>query len=257
MFIKKLIDKDFFYNNGYIILDTNLENNHNYNKLVDEINNDLKLKLQNNKLSKNGGYIMGNFGIDQGPYGPKLYSFIFKDEFIKIFEDLIKSKLNLFDILYGGNLVLPKKGNQHFHIDGSYTKKMFMISIVTEDINFENGPTEICVGSHKKEMKFWEFFFSKKQKKKILLKKGQILIRPHNLWHRGTKNNSNKPRLLLSFSVTPKINKNKVHNPSPNLRILPNFFKSNFIGRLQEFSYVYLGGIRIILKLLVSLIKQK
>ena len=39
MFIKKLIDKDFFYNNGYIILDTNLENNHNYNKLVDEITN--------------------------------------------------------------------------------------------------------------------------------------------------------------------------------------------------------------------------
>ena len=257
MFIKKLIDKDFFYNNGYIILDTNLENNHNYNKLVDEINNDLKLKLKNNKLYKNGGYLMGNFGIDQGPYGPKLYSLIFQDEFIKIFEDLIKSKLNLFDIYYGGNLVLPKKGNQHFHIDGSYNKRMFMISIVTEDINLENGPTEICVGSHKKEMKFWEFFFRKKQKKKILLKKGQILIRPHNLWHRGTKNNSSKPRLLLSFSLTPKTNNNKVYNPSPSLKILPNFFNSNFFGRLQEFSYVYLGSIRVILKLLVSIIKQK
>ena len=170
MFIKKLIDKDFFYNNGYIILDTNLENNHNFNKLVDEINNDLKLKLKNNILSKKGGYIMGNFGIDQGPYGPKFYSLIFQDEFIKIFEDLIKSKFNLFDIHYGGNVVLSKKGNQHFHIDGSYTKRMFMISIVTEDINLENGPTEICVGSHKKEMKFWEFFFSKKQKKNIIKK---------------------------------------------------------------------------------------
>ena len=132
-----------------------------------------------------------------------------------------------------------------------------MISIVTEDINLENGPTEICVGSHKKEMKFWEFFFSKKQKKKIFLKKGQILIRPHNLWHRGTKNNSSKPRLLLSFSLTPKINNNKVYNLSPNLKILPNFFNSNFFGRLQEFSYVYFGSIRVILKLLASIIKKK
>ena len=30
-----------------------------------------------------------------------------------------------------------------------------------------NAPTEICVGSHKKEMKFWEFFLSKKDKKKV------------------------------------------------------------------------------------------
>ena len=109
---------------------------------------------------------MGNFGINQGPIGPKLYSWFFKDEFIKIFEDLTESKLDDFYIFHGGNLVLPNKGRQHFHIDGSYNKVMYMVSVATEDIDLNNAPTEICVGSHQRDLKFWEFFFSKKIKKK-------------------------------------------------------------------------------------------
>ena len=48
-------------------------------------------------------------------------------------------------------------------------------------------------------MSLEEFFFAEKQKVKLTMKKGQILIRKHNLWHRGTTNHSDKPRLLLSF----------------------------------------------------------
>ena len=166
MFIKKSVDKDHFKNVGYAIIDTDLEYNKNFNDLIDQIDNDLRFKIKNDELKKNGGFIMGNFGINQGPYGPKLKSLIFKEQFVKIFEDLTEGKLDSFDIFYGGNLVLPKKGKQHFHIDGPYDKKMYLISIVTENINLNNGPTEICEGSQKKEMKFWEFFFSKKQKKK-------------------------------------------------------------------------------------------
>ena len=258
MFIKKTVDKNYYKNNGYIVLDTDLEHNQDFNNLVNEIYNDLNLKVNSKELKKNGGYIMGNFGINQGPYGPKLQSLIFKDDLIKIFEDLTESKLDEFNIFYGGNLVLPKKGKQHFHMDGSYNKKMFMISIVTEDIHLNNAPTEVCLGSHKKKMKFWKFFLSRKSKKKVILKKGQILIRPHNLWHRGTNNNSNKPRLLLSFTMTLKTNNNEeAQQISKSFKILPNFFKSNFLGRLHEFFYVHFGPALIILKLFRSIIKEK
>ncbi len=257
MSIKKTVDKSSYNFNGYAILDTDLENNHDFNNLIDAIKNDLKLKINDTALKKNGGFIMGNFGIDQGPYGPKFYNLIFKDQLIQTFENLTESKFDEFNIIYGGNLVLPNKGKQHFHIDGSYHKKMYMVSIVTEDIDLNNAPTEICVGSHKKHMKFWEFFLSKKIKKKITLKKGQILIRPHNLWHRGTKNNSDEPRLLLSFSLTPKDINKGTQKVSTNIEILPNFFKSNFLGRLHEFFYVYFGSILIILKLFNSIIKKK
>ena len=80
-----------------------------------------------------------------------------------------------------------------------------MVIIVTEDINLNNGPTEVCPISHKKEMKFWEFFFSKKShlQKGDICGIGDILIRPHNLCI-GDIKFSDKTRLLLSFVMTHK-----------------------------------------------------
>jgi len=56
------------------------------------------------------GYLMGYFGINQGPYAKKLYKLVFEKELIKYFEELTSKKIELFDINYSGNLVLPKKG---------------------------------------------------------------------------------------------------------------------------------------------------
>ncbi len=257
MFLKKKVDENSFSTDGYIVLDTDLEHNYEFKLIVNDIYKHLNLKLKNTKLKKMGGYFMGNFGINQGPFGPKLYSMVFKDQFLKLFEILTGKQVKLFDIFYGGNLVMPKKGKQNFHIDGAFNKKMYLVSIATENISLTNGPTEICVGSHNEELKYWKFFFSKKKKKKLLLKKGQILIRKHNLWHRGTKNLSNTPRLLLSFILTPKVYNNKIDPMSSNLEILPNFFKKNLLGKFQEFSYVYLSGLHVLFKILISLIRQK
>ena len=74
MFIKKSVDKNYFINNGYAIFDTDLNNNKDFNNLIDKINDDLKLKINKSELKKNGGFMMGNFGINQGVYGPQLYS---------------------------------------------------------------------------------------------------------------------------------------------------------------------------------------
>ena len=100
------------------------------------------------------------------------------------------------------------------------------------------------------------FFFSKKNKKKLTMKKGQILIRRHNLWHRGTKNFSDKPRLLLSFVLMPKIRKVKLEPISEKFKILPNFFRSNVKGKVHETIYAKLGFLIIIVKLFSSISKK-
>ena len=58
-----------------------------------------------------GGSIMGNLNINQGPFASKLYSLVFQEQFINIFEDLTKTKLELFDINHCGNLYIPKREN--------------------------------------------------------------------------------------------------------------------------------------------------
>ena len=165
MFLKELIEKSTFDKNGYVLLDTSLSNNSYFNNLINEIETSVLEEVKDPSIKKLGGYIMGNFGINQGPFGSKFYSLVFQDEFISYFENLTLKKLNLFDINYGGNLTLPKKGIQLFHTDGTHLQEMYLISIATEDITLENGPTEVCVGSHLKPMTYDEFFFQKKIKK--------------------------------------------------------------------------------------------
>ena len=254
MFLKKKIDKNFFDVNGFVLLDTSLSYNNLFFNLVTDIEKSLLSELKNPALKKFGGYLMGNFGINQGPYAKRLYKLVFEKEFIKYFENLTSKKLELFEINYGGNLVLPKKGIQHFHTDGKYENEMYMVSVATEDITLANGPTEICAGSHLKSMSFHEFFFSKKRKQKLLMKKGQILIRKHNLWHRGTINFSDKQRLLLSFVMIPKWRKIKIVPISSKFEILPNFFKSTLLGKMQEFFYVKMFNTHTVLKIMKSIL---
>ena len=133
---------------------------------------------------------------------------------------------------------------------------MYLISIATENITLKNGPTEIIVGSNNFEMTIDQFFFTKKKKLKLLINKGQILIRKHNLWHRGTTNNSEKPRLLLSFVMIPKYRKIELEKITSKLEILPNFFKNDFRGKLHEFIYVKFGILIILVKVIMSFFKR-
>tara|TARA_A100001015_G_C14949900_1_gene696287 strand:- start:167 stop:940 length:774 start_codon:yes stop_codon:yes gene_type:complete len=257
MFLKEIENKQNFDNNGYVVLDTNLNSNEIFHNIVDKIYKEVDRLVLQKELKNYGGYMMGNFGINQGFLGKKLFSLLFQKDFISLFENLIDNKIDNYCINYGGNLTLPKKGLQHFHTDGDFKKEMYLVSVATENINLMNGPTEICVGSHKKDLSFWKFFFSKKNKLKLTLNKGQVLIRKHNLWHRGTKNNTDKYRLLLSFVFIPIIKKNQVVPISDNLEILPNFFKTNISGRIQEFFYVNLRIFHIFFKLLYSAFSKK
>ena len=257
MSIRKLDHKKNFEKNGFIVLNTNLSSNIVFNNVVNEIYLKLDELVSNKNIKSFGGFMMGNLGINQGPLGKKLFSLVFNNDLINIFENIVGSKIDKFCINYGGNLSLPKKGLQHFHIDGNYYKQMYLVSIATEDINLENGPTEVCVGSHLENLSFYKFFFSEKNKQKLIIKKGQIIIRKHNLWHRGTKNSTEKYRLLLSYIFIPLDRKNQLIPISDNLKILPNFFKSSFLGRVQEFLYVHLRIFHIIFKLIYSFILKK
>ena len=256
MFLKELIEKNTFDKDGYVLLDTSLTNDFVFDNLINEIEACVLEEVKDPSIKKLGGYIMGNFGINQGPFGSKLYSLVFQNEFINYFEKLTSKKLDLFDINYGGNLTLPKKGIQQFHTDGTHLQEMYLVSIATEDITSENGPTEVCVGSHLKPMTYDEFFFSKKNKKKLMMKKGQILIRKHSLWHRGTKNFSNKPRLLLSFVMIPKTRNVKLELKSDKFKILANFFRNDFTGRIHETIYAKFGFLIIFSKLFLSISKK-
>ena len=49
MFIKKLVDKNYYVNNGYAIIDTDLKHNKDFNNLIKDLNFNIDRKFGINK----------------------------------------------------------------------------------------------------------------------------------------------------------------------------------------------------------------
>lgn len=245
--LAKNLNKD-----GYLLVKNFLANNKKFIKYSNEINFLIKKELKKVNIKNYGGSLIGNINVYPGYYGKKIFKLLEIAGLKKIIKNCTGMNLKNFDILYGGNLNLPKKHNQHFHTDGNYNDQMLIVSIATSDVKTVSGPTEIVLKSHKKKYSYLNFLLSKKKIKKLLLSKGDLLIRKHNLWHRGTINYSNKLRFQIAFMLFDKRRMFKKKVFKNRLYFVNNFFGNNLIGKFKEYIYVYLKPIYIIYKLFRS-----
>ncbi len=195
--------QELYNSNGYIHLKKIEKTTYNYIEL-ENFESILLKKSNEENLKKLPGYLMGNLNFFPGKFGFDVWNKLLKEEINMIFKKILNEDLNDYEITYGGNINFPKGGEQYFHMDGNFKPKRYIVHFATSDITFLNGPTEILLSSHKKWLPFWKIIFSKFKKKKLTMERGDILLRPNILWHRGTKNNSEKPRPILTFILTKK-----------------------------------------------------
>ena len=230
-----------FEKDGFIIL-KNFIKDEDFDFLCGKLKKDVLHEF--NKIDKTGGSLMGNLNISPGIYSKKIFEKINTEEFKKIIKYISKKNFSSFDIISGGNLNFQYQYNQHFHTDSRFDNSFLIVNVVTEDIFETNGPLEVLPGTQKEKLPYWKIIFRKSLK--ILAKKGDLIIRTSNLWHRGTKNISRNPRLLLAYTFKERIGENGKlkFEENKDLKILNNLFKSNMRGILKEnfytrFSYLY------------------
>jgi len=99
------------------------------------------------------------------------------------------------------------------------------------------------------------------KKKKIKLKFGEILIREHRLWHRGTTNKSKQIREMLGIIFIKNENCSQKQNME---KIEKNkmYLHSNIFGitnkeKIKEFIFINFKFIFFFYKLIISIIKKK
>ena len=244
--------RESFYKDGYLII-PNFIKNESFFKLSDELNLQIKKKIYNTDLTKIGGYKIGNLGLDAGQYASEIWELLLKQDIEKLILEILEKSLSEFTVRVSGNICFPNKGDQHFHTDGKYEERMYLMSVATEDITESTGPTEVVLNSHNKTP-YWKFLFKNKIKKKIILSKGDLIIRKHSTWHRGTKNLSDKPRFLIAFLLFPKDSKIKSNfNQNTEIEIFNNFFSSSSLGRFKELIYIKFKPIFLFYKLFRSI----
>lgn len=233
--------KNNFNNDGYVKIN-NFLSNIEFNNICINLHEELNNKINSFNFSSIGGFLIGNINVNPGIYAIKIWELLIFNKLNDLINEIFNKNINNFSVIAAGNLNFPEKGQQKFHTDGNFKDKMYLISVATQDILEESGPTEIVLDFHKSEIPYWKFILSNKTKKKILLKKGDIFIRKHCLWHRGTKNKSKHPRFLLTYLLF-EDSKNLKNNFSDNKELIfyNNFFTSDFKGKIKEFFYVRLG----------------
>ena len=123
-----------------------------------------------------------------------------------------------------------------------------ILNLAIHDIDLSNAPTQIVPGTHNRNIKYWKFYLNEIFKKKLFVKmnKGDLIIRNHSIWHRGTKNKSKNLRILLLFALTEKsLDKKFSQEINENLIIGENQFKSTFAQKFKEVFSIYLSPIYI------------
>ena len=245
--MSKNLIKNQFYKNGFLIL-KNILNDYKYIKTCSELNLKVNKYLLKYNLKNLGGYLSGNLNFDPGIDAWIIWKHL-KIKLSPYFQKITNKKISDFDIIVGGNINFPSSSDQHIHADGNFNPRIIVINIPLVQINEMNGPTEIFKKSHKEWMPYWKFFFIKKSFSSTYLKLdlGDVAIREHRLWHRGTKNKSNKARAMLAFVLKEKSlnnneydNKVKLKKSSNRIRIYPNWFSNSLYGKIVEIIYKFL-----------------
>ena len=241
---------------------SNFVQDQDFYKLCENIDKEINFEYIKNekKFSKLGGGLIGNININTGHYGNLIWSYLKKNNINKIIEQLTGLTENEYQVFFGGNLLFhyPKSYNQLFHTDGKKHPRKVIITLALDEINNQNGPTEIYKGSHQKNLPYWKFLFKYifKEKYKLYLNKGDIFIREAFIWHRGTKNKSNKNRVLINFIISEKKNELLDYKTDENMYFFDNMFNSDLKGRFKEFFNVKLLPIYFIYRFLRSFKNQ-
>ena len=252
------IEKNFFIEKGYLKKKIFI-NNKSYMQIAFDFKNELDSALKNQKLTELGGYKSGNLNIDTGLFEKKFIEILLNSNFSNFFNYITNDNLENYEIRVGGNLNFYGSKTQLFHMDGGWDPRMLIVSIATSEITTENGPIELLEKSHKSKVSYWRFlskFFSYK-KKKITLEIGEVLIREHRLWHRGTKNNSARAREMIGIMLLKKDKRRPDNrNFSKNVSLFSNMFETTFKGKVKEFVFLNLKIFLVLYKIILS-IKSK
>ena len=253
-------DLEAFKKNGYLI--NNLFcNNDDFFHIANELKLDLENYFKNNfeEMKKLGGFNSGNLNFISKKHSQKIVDLLYKNNFEEYLKFLTQDNISGYELIFGGNLNFPNSKYQFFHTDGNWDPRMIIINIATTDINELSGPLEVVEKSHITKLPYWKFllknFFFKK--KKIFLKKGEIIIREHRLWHRGTTNKSNNVREMigLMFIKRKSEKKNSFALNDENLFIFSNIFGISKKEKIKEFIFLYLRPFFLLYKIIISIIK--
>jgi len=193
-------------------------------------------------LMAGGGLLAGHLNCFPGVEARFAYDALVERGVIDLVHAIFPRPLGAPSV--GCNFNLPKSVMQHYHADSFFTEDFMIVNVAVVDTDLVNGAIELAPATHKKFYKYWRFAVEMPYRRgvRIPMKRGDVLIRTSNLWHRGMPNRSSVPRPMLAFTFREKSKDSAERDPwalnDGKVMFYENWYRPTRLGRLRERTFV-------------------
>jgi Phytanoyl-CoA dioxygenase (PhyH) len=185
-----------------------------------------------------GGTLSGHLNCFPGEGSRFVYEALREHGIVDLVQSLSLVPLRAPNI--GCNLNLPGSAQQNEHVDGYAASPFLIANVAAVDTDLLNGATELLVGTHNHESKYWQIALQRPLRRRPTVQQGDVIVRISSLWHRGMPNRSTEPRPMLAFTWedggSPLADPYRVHEG--RITFLPNRFRTDWKGRIVEQAFV-------------------
>jgi hypothetical protein len=185
---------------------------------------------------RGGGLMSGHLNCYPGNIARGVVSRLREAGVFELTQRLLPTDPKAFRI--GCNFNLPGSVAQHWHVDGAFLQKFLIVNIAVVDTDLTNGAIALVPETHKRFYKYWEFAAGRVARRgiRITARRGDVLIRPSTLWHRGMPNLSSTARPMLAVTLGEQgvSNEDPFSYANGRIEFQMNWFRPSLMGRLRE-----------------------
>ena len=231
--------KQAFARDGYFVI-RNVVSPERLAELHKSLEQEFEAQSKSGALFSGGGLKSGHLNCFPGAGARFVYDTLQERGIIDLIKELDPRVVRMPNV--GCNFNLPGSHTQHYHLDRPFTRDFMIANVAVVDSTIENGAMEAIPGTHKRFYKYTQFVLEGVARKavRVPLKRGDVLVRTSNVWHRGTANRTKVPRPMLA--MTWEDGGNNLADPfaadGGKIKFLPNWFKPTRAGRIREELFV-------------------
>jgi ectoine hydroxylase-related dioxygenase (phytanoyl-CoA dioxygenase family) len=116
-----------------------------------------------------------------------------------------------------------------------------IVNVAVVDTDLVNGAMDVIPRTHHRPYEYWQFALGREYRNstRLPMQQGDVVVRPSTLWHRGMPNKSARPRPMLALTFGEASAKSDPFGQNGGKIVFePNRFKTNWLGRARERSFV-------------------
>ena len=117
---------------------------------------------------------------------------------------------------------------------------MALHKTVAVDTDLTNGAMEVLPSTHRRPYQYWQLLVERPERRRLSMRRGDVVIRTSALWHRGMANHDRVPRPMLAFTWedggTSRLDPYDINGG--HIAFLPNRFGTAWLDRVRERAFV-------------------